>query len=105
MLKIGIVVVCVVGALAAFGGYWWAKDHQRIGESSLEGKVADSQLANSVACAKKSGNGSVWWCVGSVQGTQKCWVVHVRLMGSVKYKDGGGRCKTDTTLTPAAATS
>ena len=98
MLRIGIIVVLVVGALAAFGGYWWAKQHQRIGQAALVSKVADSQLADNVACDKRSHNGSVWWCAGSVGGSEKCWVVHIKLLGGIKYRDGGGRCKNDSAL-------
>jgi hypothetical protein len=110
-MKIAIAIVAVVAVLAALGGYWVVTGHQRIGTSSLEGKVTKKVGSSRTTCVKKDSNGAVWWCVasgGSVT-TPTCWVAHISALdaftGGLTLKDGAKRCDQDSQLKPLMTSS
>ena len=51
---IGLLVVVVV--VIAIGGYWYVKDRTRIGQASLQTKVAETEGGSKAACVKKDSN-------------------------------------------------
>ena len=93
MMRIAVIVALVAGAFVAFGGYWWVDKHQRISQGTLQSDVAEHELASNVTCIERAANGEVWLCAGTVSDQPHCWIVHVRVMGDVKYRDGRNRCK------------
>jgi hypothetical protein len=92
-MRRAIIAGLIVLAVVAFAGYYWVKQHQRASAAAVEAKVTDDELAKRVTCVKRSANGSVWWCAGIVGNKGACWVVHVRVMGGMKVRQGRSRCK------------
>ena len=96
---VGLLVVVVV--VIAIGGYWYVKDRTRIGQASLQTKVAATEGGSRAACVKKDSNAAHWLCAVSIpRQPEKCIKAHVRPWGSVVIVDGFRKCRSDPTLAP-----
>ena len=96
---VGLLVVVVV--VIAIGGYWYVKDRTRIGQASLQTKVAATEGGSKAACVKKDSNAAHWLCAVSIpRQPEKCIKAHVRPWGSVVIVDGFRKCRSDPTLAP-----
>jgi hypothetical protein len=96
---VGLLVVVVV--VIAIGGYWYVKDRTRIGQASLQTKVAATEGGSKAACVKKDSNAAHWLCAVSIpRQPEKCIKAHVRPWGSVVIVNGFRKCLTYPALAP-----
>jgi len=95
---VGLIVVIVL--VVGIGGYWYVKDHQRIGQASLQTKVASKTGGTTATCVKKDSNGAHWLCAvnGSTKSAERCVKAHVRPWGAVSVVNGYRKCLEDPTL-------
>ena len=101
---IGLVVVLVL--VVGIGGYWYVKDHQRIGQSSLQSKVVSKTGGTAATCVKKDSNAAHWLCAVTVsKSPERCVKAHVRPWGSVSVVNGFRKCLADPALKALFVTS
>jgi hypothetical protein len=81
--------IVMAGALAAAAaligaGWWYVKDHTRIGRADLEHTVARKAGAERAVCVARDANAAHWLCAVIGPPATRCLRAHVKPWGSVE---------------------
>jgi hypothetical protein len=82
-----VVVAALIGA-----GWWYAKDHKRIGRADLEHTVARKAGAERAVCVVRDANAADWLCAVIGLPTTRCLRAHVKPWGSVALHQAYLKC-------------
>jgi hypothetical protein len=82
----------VVAAALVGAGWWYAKDHTRIGRADLEHTVARRAGAGRAVCVARDANAADWLCAVIGPSSTRCLRAHVKPWGSVELHQAYLRC-------------
>jgi hypothetical protein len=90
-------VLILLAALAG-AGWWYVKDHQRVGRASLEQTVVRKTAAKRAVCVQRDANAAHWLCAVITPSDTSCMRAHVRPWGSVELHQAYLRCAANDAL-------
>jgi hypothetical protein len=95
-----VALIVVVGLVLAGAGWWYVKDHQRIGVVDLQNDVVSKTGGTKATCVKTDSNGAHWLCVVKGGSSGQCMKAHVRPWGSVSVIKAYQKCSNVPALEP-----